>query len=70
MSDDDALEVALRLKARELETGRGELLAIFRLATRRAHGERRLRDLLQVLVSVAADVATVLVDRHGARLYS
>src|SRR5882672_5354484 len=65
-----ALEVGgIPARAFQLETRRAQLLAVFGLAACGADGERRIGHLLQVLVLVAADRATVFVDRHGARLY-
>src|SRR5689334_960994 len=59
-----ALEVGgVPARALELEAGGAQLLAVARLAAGGAHGKRRLGHLLQVLVLVAAGLATVLVDR-------
>src|SRR4051812_39559074 len=55
--------------ASQLKPGGRELLLVLALAASRTNGERRIRDLLEVLVLVSTGRAAVFVDRHGTRLY-
>src|SRR5258707_9968616 len=52
----------------QLEARRAQLLAVFGLAAHRTD-RQHVRHLLQVLIVMAAGVATVFVNRHGTRLY-
>src|SRR5215210_2220803 len=66
-----ALEVGgVPAGALQLESGGGKLLLVLPLAARRTNAERRFGHLLQVLIRVSANAATVFVDRHRPRLYS